>query len=191
MKIIIKANALKAHLQTVSKMRTRTELQAIYFTESHMWSGDGKVMMRSPKTGAFIKDSESNILVKFDQFTMPQGIESAIVDTDTGCVYLTKSSYSSVDQLPKELHKYAARIAKISVIEIPYPDVSKLNHVRGAVSDVSVISASLEKIHKVSRSLAGQSKVVEMSFQKGRAGTFMATLRHSFVTCEMFIKVAE
>lgn len=188
MRILIRANALKAHLQTASKLRSRAELQGIYFTQDYMWSGDGRVMMRSPKQGAFIKTDAGSVLIKFDQFTMPAGVETAIVDTDTGCVYLTKSSYVSVDQLPDNLHLYAARIAKISVVTIPYPDVSKLSHVRGAVTDVSVLSARLDKIHKVSRALAGSTKVVDLSFQKGRAGTFLATIRHGFVTCEMFIK---
>lgn len=190
MKIIIRANVLKAHLQTVSKLRSRPELQGVLFTPDCMWSGDGKVMNRSPKNGAFIMFGSEGALIKFDQFTMPSGVESAIVDTETGCVYLSKSSYVSEDQLPDNLHLYAARIAKISVVTIPYPDISKLTHVRGAVTDLSVMSSSLEKIHKVSRALSGQSKLVDISFQKGRAGTFMATVKHGFATCEMFIKVA-
>lgn len=120
MKIIIRTNVLKAHLQTVSKLRARSELQAILFDADYMWSGDGKVMMRSERKGSFISSESKPSLVKFDQFTMPSGCESAVVDTDSGCVYMLKSSYSALDQLPEELHKYATRIAKVSLIDIPY-----------------------------------------------------------------------
>lgn len=191
MKIIIRTNVLKAHLQTVSKLRSRSELQAILFSPDFMWSGDGKVMMRSDRNGSFIASESKTVLVTFDQFTMPSGCESAVVDTDAGCVYLLKSSYSAVDQLPAELHKYATRIAKVSLVDIPYPDVSKLSHARGSVSDLSVMSCNLEKIHKVARALAGTSKAVDISFQKGKSSTFLATIKHGFATCEMFVKVAQ
>jgi len=191
MKIIIRTNVLKAHLQTVSKLKSRAELQTVLFNDEHAWSGDGKVMMRTPKQGAFIAEKSGSVLVKFDQFSMPAGCESAVVDTDTGCVYLLKSSYSHVEPLPNELHKYAARIAKVSVVDICYPDVSRLSHTRGSVSDIAVMSCNLEKIHKVARALAGQSKAVDISFQKGKQSTFMATIKHGFAVCEMFVKVAK
>ncbi len=189
MKIIIRANVLKAHLQVVSKVKARPELQCVSFRHNQTWSGNGRVMLRTANTNVVHTSGSETINVKFDQVTIPAQAVSAVIDTDNGLVYFTKDYYSSLESLPPKLHVHAIRISKVSVVSLPYPDVSKLQHKRGSVSDVSVMSDDLDKINKVARALAGKSNSVDLSFQSAKDDTFLATIKHGFAVCDMFIRV--